>query len=95
MTTTTIDYINTVFEYPVLTPIQGQPTYAAMKVIKDEMKANLASVPKDLGGGANGHLGLMLTQAEYANVSLIQYVRPVHPGALVIPLELLYMNLHD
>ena len=95
MTTINIDYINTSFEYLILTPIQGQPTYAGMKVIKDKMKANLISVATDLGGGANGHLGLMLTQAEYANVSLIQYVRPVHPGALVIPLELLYMNLHD
>ena len=37
------------------------------------------------GGGANGHLGLVLTPTEYANVSAVNYVRPVHPGALVIP----------
>ena len=61
MTTTNINYINTLFEYPVLTPIQGQPTYAAMNVIKNKTKANLTSVPTELGGGANEHLGLMLT----------------------------------
>ena len=86
MTTINIDYINTSFEYPVLTPIQGQPKYASMKVIKDEMKANATSVATDLGGGANGHLGLMTTPIDYTNVSVIPYVRPVHPGALIIPL---------
>ena len=85
MTTTNIDYINLLFEYPVITPIQGQPTYSAMKVIKDEMKANLKSVPTDLGGGANEHLGLMLTSEEDANVTLILYVRSVHTGALIVP----------
>ena len=49
------------------------------------MKADLTSVVTDLGGGANGHLRLMLTPEEYANVTLIPYVRPVHPGALIIP----------
>ena len=56
-----------------------------MMVIKSEMKANLTSVPTDLGGGANEHLGLMLTPKECANVSPIPYVRPFHPGALIIP----------
>ena len=39
----------------------------------------------DLGGGAHGHLGLVLVPAEYAAVSPVPYVRPVHPGALIIP----------
>ena len=50
------------------------------------MKANAASVPCDLGGGNNGHLGLMLTVPEYDNVSPTAYVRPLHPGILNIPL---------
>ena len=84
MTTINIGYINPSFEYPVLTKIQGQPTYITLKIIKDEMKANAASVSTDLGGGANGHLGLMLSPMEYANASLVPYVKPVHPGTLVI-----------
>ena len=48
------------------------------------MKANESSVTSALGGGANGHLGLMLTQPEYAFVSATNCVRPVHLGLLVI-----------
>ena len=84
MAASNIDYINTSFEFPTLTKIQGEPTYATLKKIKDELKANATTVPTDLGR-ANGHLGLVLTPAEYANVSAVNYVRPVHPGALVIP----------
>jgi len=80
-----IDYASTNFEYPVLTPIQGIPTYEFIQKAKNEMKANAASVPFDLGGGAHGHLGLMLTRQEYQNVSAIEYVRPLHPGILNIP----------
>ena len=77
-----IDYASTNFEYPVLTPIQGTPTYESIRKAKNEMKADAASIPCDLGGGAHGHLGLMLTRQEYQNVSAIAYVRPLHPGIL-------------
>ena len=43
-------------------------------------------MPTDLGGGVNGHLGLLLTPAEYTIFSPIPYVRPLHPEALNIPL---------
>ena len=79
-----IDYVNTTFEFPVLTKIQGQPDFPSLKTIKDELKANATTVPTELGGGENGHLGLVLTPEEYTNVSAIPYDRPVHPGALVI-----------
>ena len=84
MTNSSIDYINTQFEYPTLTRIHGQPNYPSLKIIKDEMKANASSVMSDLGGGANGHLGIMLTQLEYSSVSPTDYIKPLHPGALVI-----------
>ena len=38
-----------------------------------------------MGGGAHGHLGLVLTPGEYALVSPVPYVRHVHPGPLTIP----------
>ena len=85
MTNPNIDYITTTFEFPTLTKIQGVPTYEQLRPIKNEMKSNAASVPCDLGGGAHGHLGLMLTGAEYSNVAHIPYVRPIHPGVLLIP----------
>ena len=85
MSSTNIDYVDTYFEYPSLTRIHGEPTYEALKLIKNELKSNAAAVTSDLGGGRHGHLGLVLTPAEYAIVTHVPYVRPVHPGVLVIP----------
>ena len=80
-----VDYLKTHFEYPELTKVHKNPTYATLKTIKDELKTNAARVTSDLGGGGNGHLGLVLTPAEYALVSAVPYNRPVHPGPLVLP----------
>ena len=84
MSSTNIDYVETYFENPVLTKIHGEPTYWTLKLIKDELKSNASAVTTEIGGGAHGHLGLVLTPAEYATVLAVPYVRPVHPGALVI-----------
>jgi hypothetical protein len=73
------------FEYATLPKIHGEPDYDQLKVLKDKLKANATKIPSDLGGGAFGHLGLVLSPAEYANVSAVPYVRPLHPGVLVIP----------
>ena len=77
-----IDYAPTQFEKATLTPIHGEPNYASLKRLKKELKANAQSVVSDLGGGGLGHLGLVLTDAEYANVSDVPYVAPPHPGRL-------------
>ena len=80
----TTDYTSS-FEYPVIQKIHGEPDYAQLKNLKDKLKANAAKIPSDLGGGGHGHLGLVLSAIEYANVSAIPYVRPLHPGPVVIP----------
>lgn len=85
MASTSIDYVATYFEFPVLTKIHGEPTYETLLEMKNQLKANASQVTSDLGGGANGHLGLVCTPIEYANISVIPYVQPVHPGLLVIP----------
>ena len=68
MTSTNIDYTSTYFEHPKLSKICGQPDYEGLKTLKNEIKANLASVTSDLGGGAHGHLGLGLTITKYARI---------------------------
>ena len=85
MTSTNIDYVDTYFENPVLTKIHGEPTYKGLKTLKNELKSNAISVTSDLGGGAHGQLGLVLIPAEYAAISPVPYVCPVHPGPLVVP----------
>ena len=76
------DYISTNFEYPILTKIYWIPTYEALRRIKDEMKDSWASELWNLGGGSNGHLGLMLIAATYMNAAVIPCVCHIYPGIL-------------
>ena len=85
ITSSAVDYISTYFEHPTLTKIHGEPSYMMLQKMKNELMRNAASVPSDLGGGANGHLGLLLSPLDYGHVNHIAYIRPVHPGLLVLP----------
>ena len=80
-----VNYIATYFKYDPLTKAEKQPDYTTLKQIKDILKANTASVTSNLGGGNHGHLGRVLTNAEYAHASAIPYVAQGHPGPLNIP----------
>lgn len=80
-----INYAKAYFEFPVCDRIHGKPTYSTLKTLKKQLKANATAVVSDLGGGQHGQLGLVLPAADYALISNVPYVRPVHPGLLVIP----------
>ena len=80
-----IDYINTHFKFPELSKINYKPDYESLKTIKDELKTNAGSFPLSLAGGTSEHLGLLLTQAEMALVTPVNYVWPGQPAAFVIP----------
>ena len=82
--TTAINYIDTNFEFKELTKIHGEPTFETIKILHNQLKANASSVPSGLGGGNFGHLGLVLTPAQYALISPVPFDRPAHPGTLVI-----------
>ena len=61
MTTSTVDYWNTFFEHANLTKIHGEPTFESIQTLQCEIIVNALSVYSDLGGGAHGHLGLVLS----------------------------------
>ena len=63
-----------------VTPIVGKPTYATLKTLKDQLKANAASVPTTLGGGNHGYLGLILSPATYTTISQTAFIEPAYPG---------------
>ena len=84
MTSTSIDYAGTYFQYPTLTTIQGEPTFESLRTLHNEIKSNALSVASTLGGGIHGHLGLVLSNAEYDRITNVPYVRPPHPGPLII-----------
>ena len=82
-----INYSATYFQYKELSKIHGEPNYETIKRLHNQVKANAASVPSTLGGGAFGHLGLVITPQQYAMISNAPFNRPNHPGPLVIPLN--------
>ena len=66
-----IDHTRTKFEFPLLTKIARKPNIKALQKIKKELAASGTNVTCDLGGGAHGHLGLVLDPVEYTEVTLI------------------------
>ena len=80
----TVDY-KAFFEYPTVTKIHGQPTYESLQQLYNELKSNAGSIPSSLGGGADGHLGLILDPRQYAHISQYPYIRPLFPGPLYVP----------
>ena len=89
MTTSTAhgaNYRKTYFQHADLTPIRGEPKNDTLKVLINECIANSQTVHSNLGGAANGHLGLVLMPTKYAIIAPgTPYNRPVFPGPLVIP----------
>ena len=74
------------FQIPALTKIHGEPTFKALCVFFNELKANAEDVSTPLGGRGLGYLGLLLSILEYARVaSGTPFIRPPNPGPLVIP----------
>ena len=73
------------FQHPELTKIIGEPNHTSLTTLLNELKANAQSVHSNLGGGAHGHLGLVLSTLDYASVApMTPYVRPRFPGSFVL-----------
>jgi hypothetical protein len=87
MLSSTIPSVNdTYFQHKVLTKIHGKPTYKTLQTLVTELKANAGSVPSTLGGGQNGHLGIILSPPRYTTLAhAIPWVEPVNPGVFVPP----------
>ena len=75
-----IDLKQTFFNYPELSKISGEPTLGSLMTLRNELKANTQLVTTTLGGGANGHLGLVLSAQAYELIAPgTPYIRPVLP----------------
>jgi hypothetical protein len=57
------------FPTPSLPSIQGEPTYPQLATILRAIKGNAASIHSNHGGGANGHLGIVVLAAVYATIT--------------------------
>ena len=70
MTTSVPSVEDVINAFPTaITKITGKPNYESLKNLKDELKANAASIPTTLGGGTHGYLGLILSPAAYATIA--------------------------
>jgi hypothetical protein len=86
MTSRTPSVKDTYFQHKVLTKIHGKPTYESLQTAFTELKANASSVPSTLGGGQNGHLGLLLSNARYTALpNSLPWVAPGNPGPFAPP----------
>ena len=66
--TSYVNYKDYYLEHPVLTKIRGEPTYETLHHLKNELKANVSSVPTTLGGRNHVYLGMILTPTEYHRI---------------------------
>jgi hypothetical protein len=66
--------------------IQGKPTFQTLLTLKQDLGYNAAGVKTTLGGGRRGHLGLVATPAEYAEVAPgTPFVLPELPDPVAAP----------
>jgi hypothetical protein len=60
----------TSFPHPVFPTVQGEPDYQTIHVTRKFLPANSRAIDTHLGGGTLGHLGLIISDASYAIISL-------------------------
>jgi hypothetical protein len=65
----TVEEIINGFPNPVLPKIDNETTFQYMQVKTRLLNANSISIPSMEGGGAHGHLGIIMNQIEYAAIS--------------------------
>ena len=81
-----IDNIVDAFPYPVISQIQGPPSFATIKDIHIKLNANAASIHSNLGDGNLGYIYLTVTNEVYNTLSDVSFIEPANPGMLpVIP----------
>ena len=71
-----------IYPHPNLTKIIGKPSYGTLKQLQKEIYANARTVFSTRGGGANGHLCLVMPDLEYLRRTIgVPFDPPTHPGA--------------
>jgi hypothetical protein len=80
----TVEKIINGFPNPVLPNIDNEHTCEDIQVKTSLLNANAISVPSVAGGGAHGHLGIIMTQVGYAAILAMPWVEPFNYGAIPI-----------
>jgi hypothetical protein len=65
----TVEDVIASFPRPILPTVQGEPDYQTIHAIRKLLQANKREIDTHLGGGALGHLGLVVSDALYAIIA--------------------------
>jgi hypothetical protein len=65
----TVEDVISSFPHPILPTVQGEPYYQTVHAIRKLLQANAREIDTHLGGGALGHLGLIVSDASCAMVA--------------------------
>jgi hypothetical protein len=66
---TTVEDVVASFPRPILPTVQGEPDYQTIHAIRKLLHANARAIDTHLGGGALGHLGLIVSNTAYAIIA--------------------------
>jgi hypothetical protein len=64
----TVEEIINGFPNPILPKIDNEHTFENIQITTCLINANAISIPSMAGGGAHGHLGIIMTHVEYAAI---------------------------
>ena len=81
MATATVDAILELFTNPRIPPIVGRPNQQSVQDLKRLLYENAASIDSALGGGAVGHLGVIMDANQYQTLLGVPFIPPINPGA--------------
>ena len=76
---TYIDAIVAKFLTKILLLITGEPDYDCISQLNQIIYGNAATLPTTLGGGAHGHVGLIMKATLYVILAATAYVTPNEP----------------
>lgn len=68
------------FPHPTLSPIPDKPTNATLQILQRELYANARAIHSTRGGGAHGHLTIIMPTADYLARVGQTFNTPNHPG---------------
>jgi hypothetical protein len=82
----TVEDVIASFPHPILPTVQGGPYYQSIHAIRKLLQATSRAIDTHLGGGALGHLGLIVSDASHVMISPTTdygptlWVSPTPPG---------------
>ncbi len=84
MSALTVDAIVAKFPNKTLPKIKEEPNYENINESVQLLYANAATLATTLGGGAHGHIGIIMQQPLYATLTATPYIEPAEPTVLPV-----------